>query len=172
MSVFFSVGHSNRALAEFIGLIEGKVTLVADVRAIPRSRTHPQFSIETLPQALAGCGIGYEHIPALGGRRRRLDPNSANDFWEHASFRNYADHAGTPEFRRGLDRLISLGHLQPCAMMCAEAVWWRCHRRIIADYLIAEGETVFHILSSGRTEPATLTPAAQRTAHRTLIYPK
>jgi uncharacterized protein (DUF488 family) len=172
MPAFFSVGHSNRSLPEFIGLIQGTVTAVADVRAIPRSRAHPQFNIETLPAALAAYGIGYEHIPDLGGRRRRIDPDSPNDFWEHTSFRNYADYAATPDFRRGLDRLRMLGQRQPCAMMCAEAVWWRCHRRIIADYLIAAGETVFHILSPARIEPATLTPAARKTPQGTLIYQK
>jgi uncharacterized protein (DUF488 family) len=110
----------------------------------------------------------------LGGLRgRRKDrPQSPNIFWDNASFRNYADYAGTEPFREGLQTLRKMGQQQTCAIMCAEAVWWRCHRRIIADYLLAAGETVFHILSLKKIEPASLTPAARIMADGTLIYPK
>jgi uncharacterized protein (DUF488 family) len=110
----------------------------------------------------------------LGGLRgRRKDKaESPNDFWDNASFRNYADYAATEPFRRGLEELREMGEAQPCAFMCAEAVWWRCHRRIIADYLLAAGETVFHILSLNKVEPARLTPAARLAEDGALIYAK
>jgi uncharacterized protein (DUF488 family) len=151
-----------------------EVKMLADVRTVPRSRTNPQFNGETLPAALDEFGIGYRHLASLGGLRgRRKDgKESPNDFWENASFRNYADYAGTQEFRSGLESLRSTGHAQVCAIMCAEAVWWRCHRRIIADYLLAAGETVFHILSLKKIEPARLTPSARLNPDGTLVYPK
>ena len=169
---FYTIGHSTRTIPEFGGLLgESGIELVADVRAIPRSRTNPQFNLDVLPDSLGEFGIGYEHFPELGGRRGRAS-NSPNDFWENDSFRNYADYAGTPAFRAGLDRLRSIGESRATAIMCAEAVWWRCHRRIIADYLISAGDSVFHILAKGKIEPASLTPAARKTADGTLIYSK
>ena len=107
----------------------------------------------------------------MSGRRGRTTVDSPNDFWQNASVRNYADYAATPAFRHGLERLRSLGRGRACAIMCAEAVWWRCHRRIIADYLIAAGETVFHILGPGHVEPARLTAAARPHASGALTYP-
>jgi uncharacterized protein (DUF488 family) len=173
MPAYFTIGHSTRSVADFIELLQGAgVKLLADVRAIPRSRTNPQFNIEALPTELAESGIAYEHFPELGGRRGRALAASPNQFWEHASFRNYADYAGTEAFRAGLERLRRLGQQQCTAIMCAEAVWWRCHRRIIADYLIYAGETVFHILGPGKIEPAKLTPAARKTPEGSLVYPK
>ena len=173
MPAYFTIGHSTRSAAEFIELLESAgVTHLADVRAIPRSRTNPQFNIDALPVELARHGIAYEHMPELGGRRGRVRADSPNDFWQHASFRNYADYAATAAFRAGLERLRALGARRPTAIMCAEAVWWRCHRRIIADYLIAAGETVLHILGPGKVEPAKFTPAAQRRPGGTLVYPK
>src|SRR6202521_3846682 len=173
MPASFTIGDSTRSVSELRALLQAAgVKLLADVRAIPRSRTNPQFNIDTLPPELAAYGIGYEHFPELGGRRGRSLADSPNQFWEHASFRNYADYAGTQAFRVGLERLRKLGQQQCIAIMCAEAVWWRCHRRIIADYLISAGETVFHILGPGKIEPARLTPAARKTAEGVLIYPK
>jgi uncharacterized protein (DUF488 family) len=173
MPAFFTIGHSTRSIDDFVALLRSAgVELVADVRAIPRSRTNPQFNLEALPASLAAAGIGYEHLPALGGRRGRSAAGSSNDFWQNASFRNYADYAATAAFRAGLARLRELGSRQACAVMCAEAVWWRCHRRIIADYLLAEGETVFHILGPAHIEPARSTPSARRMPDGTLIYPK
>jgi uncharacterized protein (DUF488 family) len=138
---------------------------------MPRSRTNPQFNADTLPGALDP--ISYCHIAALGGLRAhpRNAPPSPNDFWENKSFQNYADYAQTQAFRDGLAQLRDIGRARACAIMCAEAVWWRCHRRIIADYLLAAGETVFHILGPGRIQPAKLTPAARRTADGSLVYP-
>ena len=174
-ATFYTIGHSTRPLGEFIELLAAaKVNTLVDVRTVPRSRTNPQFNAETLPDALGACGISYRHLPALGGLRgrRRDGVESPNDFWENQSFRNYADYAGTEAFREGLRTLRAIGEAKTPAIMCAEAVWWRCHRRIIADYLIAAGEAVFHILSLKKIEPAQLTPAARPTADGTLIYPK
>jgi uncharacterized protein (DUF488 family) len=172
MPAYYTIGHSTRSVAELVALLQtAGVMLVADVRAIPRSRTNPQFNIDALPPELAASGIGYEHFPELGGRRGRAT-HSPNDFWENDSFRNYADYAATEAFRTGLERLKKLGHGQAVAIMCAEAVWWRCHRRIIADYLISGSDTVFHILGPGKIESARLTPAARKTADDVLIYPK
>ncbi len=173
MPAYFTIGHSTRSVADFIELLQGAgVKLLADVRAIPRSRTNPQFNIETLPTELTESGIAYEHFPELGGRRGRALAASPNQFWDHASFRNYADYAGTQAFHAGLQRLRRLGQPRCTTIMCAEAVWWRCHRRIIADYLICAGDTVFHILGPGKIEPAKLTPAARTTPEGSLVYPK
>jgi uncharacterized protein (DUF488 family) len=172
MPDFYTIGHSTRSVSELIALLQSAgVKLLADVRAIPRSRTNPQFNIDALPPELAATGIEYAHFPELGGRRGSA-ADSPNDFWENDSFRNYADYAATEAFRAGLERLRKLGQRQSTAIMCAEAVWWRCHRRIIADYLISAGESVFHILGAGKIEPAKLTSAARRTTDGTLIYPK
>lgn len=155
-------------------LATAEVKTLADVRTVPRSRTNPQFNAETLPASLAEFGIAYRHLASLGGLRgRRKDgKESPNGYWENASFRNYADYTATEEFRAGLETLRTMGQRQSCAIMCAEAVWWRCHRRIIADYLLAAGESVFHILSPKKIEPAHLTPAARLTATGTLVYPE
>jgi uncharacterized protein (DUF488 family) len=175
MSVpFFTIGHSTRSIGEFVNLLkDGEIRLVADVRTVPRSRTNPQYNWDVLPNALSEFQIGYEHLAALGGLRGRTSnvPKTANAFWQNASFHNYADYAMTENFHLGLNRLRELGHGVPCAIMCAEAVWWRCHRRIIADYLIAAGETVFHILGRNRVEQAHMTQAARPGPTETLIYP-
>ena len=172
---FFTIGHSTRSLAELAGLLAAsQVQLVVDVRTIPRSRTNPQFNRDALPAGLARFQIGYEHIPALGGLRgrQRREEASPNLFWKVQSFRNYADYALTETFRSGLDELRRLGGEQRCAIMCAEAVWWRCHRRIITDHLIAAGESVFHILSADRVEAARLTPGARRLPDGAIVYPQ
>jgi len=171
---FYTIGHSTRSVAELAGLLgEAGVELVVDVRTVPRSRTNPQFNADTLPAALAGHHIGYCHIAKLGGLRgRRKDQGpSRNTFWQNASFRNYADYAATEGFREGLAELRALGHAQTCAVMCAEAVWWRCHRRIIADYLVASGEEVFHIMGPGKVDRAVMNRAALRQSDGTLAYP-
>jgi len=148
------------------------VTLVVDVRKVPRSRMNPQFNAEAMPASLAPFGIGYEHMPALGGLRSRVPgvPFETNAFWENASFHHYADYAMTPAFRAALDELVARGEKGRCAIMCAESVWWRCHRRIITDYLLAGGHDVFHILGSDVPEPARITPEAHATAAG-LAYP-
>jgi uncharacterized protein (DUF488 family) len=173
-SAIFTIGHSTRTLAEFVVLLrQVDVTLLVDVRSIPRSRTTPQFNGDTLPGSLAADGIGYRHLPALGGRRhhRKNDPPSLNMYWCVLAFRNYADYAETDEFRAGLDVLRALARDDRCAIMCAEAVWWRCHRRIITDYLLAGGTRVEHIMGSGQVIPATLTPGSRVRGDGTVRYP-
>ena len=171
---FFTIGHSTRSVGEFVDLLRPQeVKLVVDVRTIPRSRTNPQYNAAKLAKALSKFEIGYEHIAELGGLRgkKRDVPADVNAFWENQSFHNYADYAMSDEFRSGLARLRELGHGATSAIMCAEAVWWRCHRRIITDYLITAGETVFHILATNHVAPASLTPGAVLTAGGTLSYP-
>jgi uncharacterized protein (DUF488 family) len=147
--------------------------VVVDVRTVPRSRTNPQYNRDTLPGALAALGLGYAHIAALGGLRSRAKgvAPEVNAFWQNASFHNYADYAMGPEFRDGLAELLRMGKENPCAIMCAEGLWWRCHRRIIADYLIAAGEPVAHILPNAKVVPAKMTEAARRSADGALTYP-
>lgn len=172
---FYTIGHSTRSIDDFVNLLRSAgVTLVADVRTVPRSRTNPQYNRDVLPQALAVYEIGYEHIASLGGLRPRSRdvPPDVNGFWQNASFHNFADYAMGDSFRGGLLRLQELARAQRCAIMCAESLWWRCHRRIIADYLIAEGETVFHIVSPSHIEAATQTPAARTGPGGALTYPK
>ena len=132
----------------------------------------PQFNKDALPASLAEYQIGYEHLAKLGGLRGRQQPEreSPNDFWQNVSFRNYADYAATEAFREGLRALSDLGGERSCAIMCAEAVWWRCHRRIIADYLLAAGERVCHILGPGHVAAAELSASAQREPDGTLVY--
>jgi len=170
---FFTIGHSSRTIPDFVDLLRlSEVRLVADVRTVPRSRANPQFNRDALPDSLAAYQIGYEHIAELGGlrgRQRSSEP-SPNGFWQNESFRNYADYALSPAYRHGLDRLRALGAEQRVAVMCAEAVWWRCHRRIVADYLLAAGEAVFHILGPRKVEAARLTPAARPAPGRGLVY--
>jgi uncharacterized protein (DUF488 family) len=171
---FFTIGHSTRSLPEFVELLRSQdIELVVDVRTVPRSRTNPQYNRDVLPETLARYQVAYEHSPALGGLRGRNKDvaTSVNAFWENQSFHNFADYALTESFHAGLARLRALGQERKCAIMCSEAVWWRCHRRIIADYLIAAGETVFHILSKNRVEPARMTDAALPGPNKSLTYP-
>ncbi len=171
---FFTIGHSNRSLAGFIALLsEAGIGLLADIRRIPGSRANPQFNEDTLPEALETAGISYERIAELGGRRARVRtvPPDINGFWTNQSFHNYADYALSPEFRAGLERLLEQGARERCAIMCSEAVWWRCHRRIVADHLIARGAEVFHIMGRHRMEPARLTEGAVVVAGRPVVYP-
>ena len=171
---FFTIGHSTRSVAELIELLtNAEVRLLADIRTVPRSRTNPQFNRDTLPGALASSGISYEHMAALGGLRpkSRTVPRGVNGFWTNDSFHNFADYALSEEFRSGLGRLLEEGSRERCAIMCSEAVWWRCHRRIVSDYLIAHHEEVFHIMGHGRLEAAQLTPGAVIRADERVVYP-
>jgi uncharacterized protein (DUF488 family) len=171
---FFTIGHSTRSIGEFVDMLHNaEVGLVVDVRTVPRSRTNPQYNADTLAETLSEFRIDYEHIAALGGLRgRQRDvPADVNGFWQNRSFHNYADYAMSADFHSGLIRLRELGHARQCAIMCAEALWWRCHRRIIADYLMASGETVFHILGRNHIEQAHMTGAARRGPPDTLSYP-
>jgi uncharacterized protein (DUF488 family) len=172
-ATIYTIGHSTRPIGEFLGLLEEfGIALLADVRSVPRSRTNPQFNADALPEALAGVGIAYRHLRALGGlRHRRKDaPPSPNTLWRNDAFRNYADYAATQPFRTGLAELRTLAAERRTAIMCAEAVWWRCHRRIIADYLLAGGVAVTHIMAPGKAEPARLTPGARAEGDGTIVY--
>ena len=172
---FFTIGHSTRPIDEFVALLTtAEVKLVVDVRTVPRSRTNPQFNRDALPASLAAHGIAYEHLASLGGLRgKQPGVNSdVNGFWKNASFHNYADYALSQEFRSGLEKLRALGHAARLTVMCAESLWWRCHRRVISDYLIAAGEEVFHILGAGHVDQARLTPEARVEPDGRLTYPK
>ena len=171
---FFTIGHSDRSLAAFEALLqEAGVRQVVDVRRLPGSRAHPQFDSAPLGEALAADGIGYDHAAALGGRRRRDRdvPEAVNALWRNRSFHNYADYALSDAFAAALDALVVAGQARTSAVMCAEAVWWRCHRRIVADYLLARGEQVFHILSASRIEPARMTEGAVLQPDGKVVYP-
>jgi uncharacterized protein (DUF488 family) len=174
MTTIFTIGHSTRTADELIALLrEAGVDLLVDVRTVPRSRFNPQFNTELLPATLAAAGIGYRHLAALGGLRHHPKdaPPSPNAGWRSEPFRNYADYALTPAFRAGLDALLGLAAEHTPVIMCAEAVWWRCHRRIITDYLLNDGVAVRHILAPGKIEPATLTPGTEPRPDGTLVYP-
>jgi uncharacterized protein (DUF488 family) len=147
-----TIGHSNRTLDELLHLVVAHgVTLLVDVRTLPGSRKNPQFNQETLPAALAESGIGYMHLPGLGGLRRR-QPDSPNGGWRNASFQGYADYMQTREFEAALVELLALARRERTALMCAEALPWKCHRSLIADALVVRGVPVEHILSAGRTQ--------------------
>lgn len=172
--VFYTIGHSTRTIDEFVSLLrESDIVLVIDVRSIPRSRTNPQYNQQTFPDTLAARQIGYQAIAELGGLRGRPRGAAAspNAYWRVHSFRNYADYALTPPFALGLARLREAGAARRCAIMCAEAVWWRCHRRIITDYLLAAGESVKHILGPSHVDEASLTPGAVLQGDGKIIYP-
>ena len=159
--VVFTVGHSTRTIDEFVELLKvHSIKMVADVRTIPGSRHNPQFNIETLPTSLADAGIEYIHLAGLGGlRHARRD--SINTGWRNASFRGFADYMQTPEFKAALNQLIDLAHHQTIAIMCAEAVPWRCHRSLIADALLVRGIEVREIINSGNVRSHALTPWAK-----------
>lgn len=153
MRKIFTIGHSTRTLQDFIDLLKlNGVTKVIDIRTIPRSRHNPQFNMETLPESLRLAGIGYQHMPGLGGLRRPR-ANSPNQFWRNASFRGFADYMQTHEFEENMLALIKLAREETVALMCAEAVPWRCHRSLIADALVARGIPVEHILSATNIRP-------------------
>jgi len=177
----WTIGHSTRTIDEFISLLkENEINLLADVRAWPGSKRYPQFNKDVLAESLNGHGIRYEHFPELGGKRK-AKPDSRNTAWRNASFRGYADYMETEQFQKGIERLLDVAGqgaaawaaaevkhdgweaVTPCpiAIMCAEAVWWRCHRSLIADCLKARGVEVLHILGASKVEPHPYTPAAR-----------
>jgi uncharacterized protein (DUF488 family) len=158
----FTIGHSTRTIAEFVTLLRaGQVKLVVDIRRMPRSRANPQYNIDVLPAELARYQVNHMRIAELGGLRKKLDiPPDTNGFWTNRSFHNYADYALTNEFQRGFACLLEVSARQRTAIMCAEAVWWRCHRRIVADYLIHAGRAVYHLMGTDEVQPATLSAGA------------
>ena len=175
----WTIGHSTRAIDEFISLLaENEIKLLVDVRAWPASKRYPQFNKEALAESLSAHGMRYEHLPELGGKRKSK-PDSRNTAWRNASFRGYADYMETEQFQKGVERLLAFARsdglgsrrnergggeaVTPCAIaiMCAEAVWWRCHRSLIADYLKARGVEVLHVLGANKAEPHPYTSAAR-----------
>jgi uncharacterized protein (DUF488 family) len=166
----YTVGHSNRSLDDLVALLRPfGVTTLVDIRTVPRSRHNPQFNTDTLGAALAPHGIAYAHLPALGGLRKpRTD--SPNAGWRNESFRGYADYMQTPAFAQGLDDLLAIAAKAPTAIMCAEAVPWRCHRSLVADALLARGIPVSHIMTPTRANPHKLTPFA-RVDGPQVVYP-
>ena len=175
----WTIGHSTRSIDDFISLLKkNEIKLLADVRSLPGSKRYPQFNKETLAQSLNASGICYEHFPELGGRRKP-NADSRNTAWRNASFRGYADYMETEEFRKGVERLLALARNDglgsprndhdgsetvtpwPTAIMCAEAVWWRCHRSLISDFLKVRGIEVMHILGANKIEPHPFTSAAR-----------
>jgi uncharacterized protein (DUF488 family) len=148
----YTVGHSNHPLATFLDLLDAHaVRGIADVRAFPSSRRWPHFNREPLAAALNARGIAYDWIPQLGGRRHRARPDSPHTAWTVEAFRSYADHAETAEFAEGLEQLRAAAQARPTAFMCAEALYWQCHRRLIADQLVLRGCCVRHIQTPART---------------------
>ena len=175
----WTIGHSTRTIDEFISLLkENEINLLADVRAWPGSKRYPQFNKDALAESLRAHGLRYEHFPELGGKRKSK-PDSRNTAWRNTSFRGYADYMETQQFRTGVERLLAFARsdglgsrrnerdgweaVTPCrtAIMCAEAVWWRCHRCLIADYLKARGLEVLHVLGANKVEPHPYTSAAR-----------
>jgi uncharacterized protein (DUF488 family) len=159
--VIFTIGHSTRSLDELITLLQRHgVGLVADVRSIPRSRRHPHFAAEALAESLPQAGLAYRHFPGLGGLRRPR-PDSINTAWRHQGFRGFADYMQTPAFEQSVDELVRTAEVSgPAAIMCAEAVWWRCHRQLIADALVARGVGVRHIVNAGEARSHELSELA------------
>jgi uncharacterized protein (DUF488 family) len=157
----WTIGHSTREIDELVELLRAHgVRHLVDIRTLPRSRRHPQFDRESMPAALASAGVAYTHRPGLGGLRKPR-PDSTNTAWRNAAFRGYADYMQTPEFERDLTGLVALAARERVAIMCAEAVPWRCHRSLVADALVARGVDVRHITSLTRAEPHALTPFAR-----------
>jgi uncharacterized protein (DUF488 family) len=162
ISRIWTIGHSTRNIEVFISLLEENgIKLLADVRSLPGSKRYPQFNKQALTDSLKARRIRYEHFPELGGRRKAR-PDSRNTAWRNTSFRGYADYMETEEFQQGIKRLLELARKAgPVAIMCAEAVWWRCHRSLISDYLKSHGVEVVHILDANKIEPHPFTSAAR-----------
>ena len=162
MQRIWTIGHSTRKIDDFISILEAqRIKLIVDVRLLPGSKRYPQFNQDALAKSLSENGISYEHFPGLGGRRKPK-PDSRNSAWRNEAFRGYADHMETEEFRKGIDRLIDLAEkIGPTAIMCAEAVWWRCHRALISDFLKARDVEIVHIMDAKKTEPHPFTSVAR-----------
>ena len=168
--LILTIGHSTRPIEDFITMLKAHgVERLVDIRTVPRSRTNPQFNRETLPESLKTAGIDYSHLGALGGLRH-AKPDSLNTGWRNTSFRGYADYMQTSEFSEAVEELVEIAGKQQIAIMCAEAVPWRCHRSLVADALSARGISVEHIMSTTRRQPHTLTSFAKIEGQR-VTYP-
>jgi len=157
----WTIGHSTRSIDEFLELLGVfRIGSLVDVRSFPGSRRYPHFNREILSGSLTAAGVEYIHMPELGGRRK-AKPDSLNMSWRNESFRGYADYMETEAFQEGIERLMKLARERRTAVMCSEAVWWRCHRSLISDYLKADGVKVLHILGGAKSEEHPFTSAAQ-----------
>jgi uncharacterized protein (DUF488 family) len=172
MPAIFTIGHSNHPIERFLELLsQNQIEELVDIRRFPGSRKHPHFNRENLDALLARHGIVYRWVEALGGRRRPIPGvPSENLAWKNAGFRNYADYMGTASFREAAQTLIDAAIERRTAIMCAEGLWWQCHRRLVSDYLTISGITVEHILPNGQLKPHVLTPSAVVTDGR-IAYP-
>lgn len=169
-ATLWTIGHSTRSWEDFLALLAGEgIETIVDVRRFPGSKRYPWFASEAMAQHLPETGIAYRWLPQLGGRRR-AQPGSPNGAWRNAAFQGYADHMTSAEFAEGLDAALELAATRRTALMCAEALWWRCHRRLISDLLTARGVTVCHILDAKHVQPHVLNPDA-RIEGEGLIYP-
>jgi uncharacterized protein (DUF488 family) len=170
--VIFTIGHSNHSIERFLEFLSRhQIELLADIRRFPGSRKHPQFARKRLEQSLRMQEIRYEWIEELGGRRPAAkDSESPNQGLRNESFRNYADYMWTAPFNRAINKLTAHAQVRKTALMCAEGLWWQCHRRLVSDYLAANGHSVVHIFPDGQTKPHVLTPEARATDGR-IVYP-
>jgi len=167
----WSIGHSDHPFDAFVELLRRHdIEAVADIRTVPRSRRHPQFDTQALAASLPAAGIAYRHLPRLGGWRR-TSPDSVNTAWRNASFRGYADHMLTEEFARGFAELEAMARASRTAMMCSEALWWRCHRSLVADHAVARGIRVLHIGSDARVTEHVLSDIARVAEDGSVRYP-
>jgi len=165
----WTIGHSTHTLEEFVDmLLSFEIEVVVDIRSFPGSRRYPQFNKENLEQSLPGLGFEYIHLLDLGGRRKVM-PDSINTNWRHPAFRGYADYMQTDEFKKGIKELIEIASEKRTAYMCSEAVWWRCHRSMVSDYLKLKGWTVMHIMAPGKAEEHPYTQPA-RISNGKLLY--
>lgn len=172
--ILYTVGHSTRTAGELVEILAAySVTRLVDIRSIPRSRTNPQFNFDVVPATLHAAEIAYVHLASLGGRRGKIRGVEAdvNAGWQREPFHNYADYATTAPFHEGLNELLALSTRETCAIMCAEALWWRCHRRIVADHVLARELPVVHIATRVRAEPAAMTPFAVVSKTGRISYP-
>jgi uncharacterized protein (DUF488 family) len=169
----FTIGHSTREPAAFLSILrEFAVGVIADVRRYPSSRRLPHFNRKILQELLSQQNIGYVWLEALGGHRHGLENRvSPNRGLRNPGFRNYADHMLTEEFREGVSQLMAIAVEKPCAILCAERLYWKCHRRLLSDFLTARGAEVMHILEAGKAQPHRLTAGAVLTKDRNVIYP-
>ncbi|MBV8222953.1 MAG: DUF488 domain-containing protein [Candidatus Eremiobacteraeota bacterium] len=166
----WTIGHGTRSSQEFLDALRGQgIPQLIDVRAHPGSRANPQFGKAALESALGAGGVAYDHWPALGGRRRGLGDASPNVAWQHPSFRAFADYMMTDEFWKAVDELLLLARERPTVIMCSETLWWRCHRRLIADAASARSAEVLHIMKPGIIAPHVLSPPARVVGDR-VVY--
>lgn len=165
----YTIGHSTHSVTAFISMLQSfDIKVLVDIRRFPGSRKYPDFNKEYLATALQNSGMGYIHLEALGGRRK-AEPDSKNTRWRNSSFRGYADYMQTPEFEKAATRLEEIAREHTTAYMCAEAVWWRCHRALVSDYLKAKGWTVCHIMAANKADEHPYTSPARVANHR-VIY--